>query len=316
MFESQGFKIYEAGGIPVSVSLSFLLIAGLSVALNGLVAGTAFAAALFLSVLIHEYGHAFVAMRYGLGASILIHGFGGLCFHRPASSDGKDALVLVAGPLLEIVFGLLMLAVIFFVPAVNAIPWVGTFCLLFVYVSIVWGLINLFVPIYPLDGGRLFHLLLRRFMPETSARTWALRVSLFSIIVAGAFAVWAQRYFLILIVFMIGMQNWNMLQSGAPLVSRGSGRRKPMSDFGKELMSGAEEAFADEDWREAARLCHQLRASVSTIPEKQMNRIWEILGVSTAKMGEHFEALDYLKRAPQTAAVKAAREECEAGLRN
>ena len=205
-----------------------------------------------------------------------------------------------------------MFAGVFFAPEVLAIPWVGTFLSAFAYFSILWGLINLFAPIYPLDGGRLFHLLLRRLMPEASARTWALRVSMAALVLAGAYAVTAQAFFLVLVVFMLGMDNYNALQSGAPLVSRGSGRARPMSDFGKELLSGAEAAFADEDWREAARLCHQLRASVSTISDKQMKRVWEILGLATARMGEHEEAMEYLKRAPDTAAVKEAREACEA----
>ncbi len=311
MYESQGFKIYEAGGVPVSVSVTFLLLLVIVVGFNGLVTGTAMAAAIFLSVLIHEYGHAIVALRFKLGASILIHGLGGLCFHRPASSDRNDALILAAGPLLELAAGGAVFALMFAAPQVMQVAWVGPFLIGFAYFSIVWGLINLFAPIFPLDGGRLFHLLLRRFMSEDSARTWALRVSLGTLVLAGIYAGVSQSFFLLFVIFMLAMDNYNALQSGSPLVGRSSGRAKPMSDFGKELLREAEEAFADEDWREAARLCHQLRASVSTIPAKQMNRVWEILGLANVEMGEHQEALEYLKRAPDNARVRAARERCE-----
>jgi Zn-dependent protease len=314
MFESQGIKIYEVGGVPVSVSVTFLLLVAIVVGFNGVVAGTAMAAGIFLSVLVHEYGHALVALRFRLGASILIHGLGGLCFHRAASSDRDDALILAAGPLLEIAAGGAAIGVMFAAPEVLQIPWVGEFVVAFAYFSIVWGLINLFAPIYPLDGGRLFHLLLRRFMPESSARTWALRVSLGTLVLAGLYAGMTRSFFLLLVIFMLAMDNYQALQSGAPLVGRGSGRAKPMSDFGKELLREAEAAFAEEDWREAARLCHQLRASVSSIPAKQMNRVWEILGLATAEMGEPAEALEYLKRAPDNEKVREARARCERAL--
>ena len=50
------------------------------------------------------------------------------------------------------------------------------------------------------------------------------------------------------------------------------------------------------------------------IPKKTMDQIWEILGVTTTKMGEYEEALNYLKRAPDTKAVKQARQICEEAI--
>lgn len=322
-FETSGYEIFRIAGVPVAVSGSFLFIVVILVAMNGLVDGVAFALALFTSVLIHEWGHAAVAKYYRLAPSILLHGFGGLCFHRPASTDNRDLFIVVMGPVIELVFGFGTLAILAFadpVQLLGASPTVfllKTFLTYFTWVSIVWGAINLFMPIWPLDGGRIMHLLLRKVMPEDSAQTWALRISLFTLIPVAILTVTAGQIFIVIVIAMLAMQNVQALQSGMPIVSRGSSRASSakLSDFGKELLADAESALADEDWREAARLCHQMRASVKSIPKKEMDRVWAIMGIATLKQGEVDEALNYLRRAKPTPDVKAAIAEAEEVLR-
>jgi membrane associated rhomboid family serine protease len=87
-----------------------------------------------------------------------------------------------------------------------------------------------------------------------------------------------------------------------------SAGRKKANDFQKELLAGAEEALAEEDWREAYRLCHQLRATNNAIPDKMQNRVWEILAVTSVELELWKEAESYIKHAPESNQVERARQ--------
>lgn len=312
-FEQSGWKIFSIGDVDVSVSFWYLILMVFIVAMNPGIGGVLFAAAITISVVIHEFGHAIPSKMYRLKPSILLHGFGGLCFHQPADSDGKDVLILLAGPILEIIVGLFAFAVLYL--SAGEIGYTQNwelFLWYFGYVSVVWGLANLLLPLFPLDGGQLFHLLLRRFMDERKAQDLALKASVTVAIPLGILAIAYQWFFGAIICFFIIMDNVNTLRSGARMIQRRA--KKRASNFVKENLDEARAAFADEDWREAARLCHVVRAANDPIPDKQMDQIWEILGIATANQGEWDEALGWLKRAPDTAAVREARRRCEEAL--
>jgi membrane associated rhomboid family serine protease len=89
------------------------------------------------------------------------------------------------------------------------------------------------------------------------------------------------------------------------------GAKRKASDFQKSLLADAEEALADEDWREAYRVCHQLRATSGGLPEKIMNRVWEILAITSVELEIWNEAESYIKHAPDSRQVKRAREKME-----
>ena len=315
-FESSGFRIFSIADIDVSVSMWYAILMVMIVVLNPGLGGVMLALAITASVLIHEFGHAAVSKRYDLAPSILLHGFGGLCTHRPADSDGKDIAIVVAGPLVEIAFGLAAFAALWFLP-VASVGGVGgvalsTFLNYFAWVSIVWGAANLVLPLWPLDGGQLFHLILRRFLPEAKAQEWALKVSVTAAIPVGIAGLVLGHFFIAFLALFIIMGNVQALRAGAALVDRRAKVR--VSDFGKDLMKDAEDAFGAGDWREAYRLCHQLRASESQIPRKMLDRIFTILGLTAVELGESDEALGWLDKAPESAEVREARQRATAGL--
>ena len=66
----------------------------------------------------------------------------------------------------------------------------------------------------------------------------------------------------------------------------------------------------DEDWREAARLGHHMRA-VGAMPAPMLARVWTILGIANMEMGNCDEALDYLERAPDSKEVREAMKTCK-----
>ncbi len=309
-FERSGFRLFSIADIAVAVSPWYAILMVFIIWSNGFVNGLLFALAITISILIHEFGHAIPSKLYDLRPSILLHGFGGLCFHQPADSDWKDILIVVAGPLIQIaVGGLVWFAGIAAGPTGTNID---IFLYFFFWVSVIWGALNLFVPMFPLDGGQLFHLLLRRFVPEHKAQDWALKVSVTVAIPLGILAVWAGFFFGAIICLFIIMDNVGTLRSGSSLIDRRAKVRT--SNFVKENLAAAEAAYADEDWREAARLCHVIRAANDPVAEKQMDRIWELLGLATMRQGEWEEALAWLEKAPQTTEIEAAIEQCRQSL--
>jgi Zn-dependent protease len=313
--ETQGWRVGSIFGVDVSISFGYIFLIGW-ISLMGLrggqvgfAAGLATSAMITLSVLIHELGHALVSKYYRLKPSILLHGFGGVCIHDEASSDGRDALIVLAGPLLQIFVGLLGLglAAVVDIPGRLADVWQ-----VFIGVSLIWGAVNLVLPLWPLDGGKLFHLLLRRFVSADTARRVTLRVSMVVAVVVGVLGLTSGSFFIGFIALFILMDNWSALQADSPLVSRaGKAARARTQGAARELLDEAEAAFAAQNWRDAARLCHQARATRATMSHEDNARVWELLALCAIEQGELDEARDYLRHAPRTAAIEAARKRLE-----
>lgn len=109
--------------------------------------------AVFLSILIHELGHAMTMRNYGdHRVGIVMYAFGGLAQGSKRLTRNEDLLVSAAGPALQIVVGLAVGWSLTLWPLSS--PWLSETLDRFTVVSIFWALLNL-VPVLPLDGGRL-----------------------------------------------------------------------------------------------------------------------------------------------------------------
>lgn len=319
--ERSGYHFFSVGRIDVFVSMWYLILMAFIIfqpfggGVGGgpqIAEGILYAAAVTVALLVHEFGHALVSRHQGLGPSILLHGFGGLCFHEPAETDGKDAIVVAAGPaagflLAVATFGVLQ------IPALQASMPLQTFLQGLLWVSLVWNAINVFLPIWPLDGGKLFHLLLRRGIDESEARDATLRASIATTLLAvfGLYAFTGTfSLFLTILAFFIVMSNWRALQSGQPLVRRRSDAGEP-DDFQVDKIEEAEAALESGDFDEAYRLCHQLRSTGGRLSEEIRDEVWRILAISSTEIGRCDEAQSYFERAPQTKEIQRAREKCE-----
>lgn len=118
-----------------------------------LILGLVTALLLFASVLAHELGHSFVALRQGIGVkSITLFLFGGLASLEKESKTPAEAFtVAIAGPLVSLIlFGT--------ITAINAtIPLtapVAAILGVLAYVNLALALFNL-IPGLPLDGGNI-----------------------------------------------------------------------------------------------------------------------------------------------------------------
>lgn len=324
LFERSGIHWFTWRGISVAVSMWYMILMAFIVFSpmlfggggGAVIGGVIFAAAVTISLLVHEFGHAFVSKHYRLGPSILLHGFGGLCMSESSAiKDGDDARVVLAGPLAGLAFGGLLWLFQAFLPGIAyGTPLLASFISSLLWINIIWSLVNLLLPVWPLDGGQLFHLILRRFMAPDKAQRIALTVSIFVIIPIAivGFMKFKMLFFAILGLFIV-MDNYNSLQSGQPLIDRAGSKPAKASSFHEELMAEAEAAMADEDWREAARLGHHMR-SVGAMPDAMLARVWTILGIANMNLGNYKEALDYLERAPDSKEVRAAYQNCKKHL--
>lgn len=174
---------FSIAGIPVRVHPLFWLIALLLGSSGDLLQIVIWILVVFVSILIHELGHAFAFHWYGLRSQILLHFSGGLTIPEASPWGGgyasvaigpvQQILISLAGPgagfalaafviagvqllggsvAINFLFGFLPL------PTSATLPFGGftmsIFLTMMLWVNVFWGLINL-LPIFPLDGGQV-----------------------------------------------------------------------------------------------------------------------------------------------------------------
>jgi len=153
-------------GFPVKVRAGFGVFMLLIIALNGLELGLWLAGSIAVFTLAHELGHALAARRTGSEASISLDFMAGYASFVPARplSRRERALISAAGPLTQIILGVLVLIAIGVNPfdhqqfaadyATLAIWWAGP----------IIGVFNL-IPVLPLDGGNIASEAIDYFVP-------------------------------------------------------------------------------------------------------------------------------------------------------
>lgn len=114
---------------------------------------------LFFSVLLHELGHSYVALRYQIPIKqITLFIFGGMAhMGKEPPSPRAECLIAMAGPLVSVILGAgcfggaMALESLFAQPGVQGLVVLGS---LLGMVNVQLGLFNL-IPGFPLDGGRV-----------------------------------------------------------------------------------------------------------------------------------------------------------------
>jgi stage IV sporulation protein FB len=145
-------------------------------------------ACVFVSILVHEFGHALTGRLFGSQARIVLYGFGGLAV---GSTQGlrrwQRVAVLFAGPGAGFLLLGLVLAVRPFLPPEEGfrLSPLGGAGLFLIEINLFWGLMNL-LPVWPLDGGQISGELL------SAWRRDGFRIALqISIVTGAAIAIWS-----------------------------------------------------------------------------------------------------------------------------
>ena len=196
-------NLFRIFGIQLAVHASFFLLLAyvgyegwVEGGLPGLLWSVGLIVLFFVCVILHELGHSLTARRYGVRVPrILLLPIGGMAeFDRIPRKPSQELLITVAGPAVNFVLA----AVLF------ALSWRGlvnrenipeySFASLIDQLwlwNLVMGIFNL-LPVFPMDGGRIFRALLALKLSYLKATYWAVTVGR---VLALGFALLAAFYF-------------------------------------------------------------------------------------------------------------------------
>ncbi len=167
------FKVGRFAGVDVFVHFTFvLLISWVALvhwqqgqSLAAMVAGVAFILAIFLCVVLHEFGHVLMAARYGVKTrDVILLPIGGVArLEKMPANPHQELWVALAGPAVNVAIA----AVLFlwlrltasFEPLHSLTLTTGPFLERIMAINIFMVLFNM-IPAFPMDGGRVLRALL------------------------------------------------------------------------------------------------------------------------------------------------------------
>jgi Zn-dependent protease len=194
-------NLFRVFGIRLAVHFTFLLLVAYAAwagwtenpanRWTGLALDLVLIVLLFTCIVLHELGHSLTARRYGIGVSrILLLPIGGMAeFDGIPRQPRRELLISLAGPAVN--FTIVLLLLLF-------LPWpenwssdsvefsvrgVGD---LLLRINLIMGAFNL-LPVFPMDGGRVFRALLATRLSYLRATFWAATIGK---VLAVAGAVW------------------------------------------------------------------------------------------------------------------------------
>ena len=167
------WKLGTFAGIDVYVHATFLLLIGWIGysywlqygTIAKVVEGILFILALFLCVVLHEYGHALTARRYGIKTrDITLYPIGGVArLERLPDKPIEELWVALMGPAVNVVIAALLFVVLYLsgglAQITNLTVASGSFLMRLMLVNISLVVFNL-LPAFPMDGGRVLRALL------------------------------------------------------------------------------------------------------------------------------------------------------------
>lgn len=226
------FRIGSAFGIPIKLDLTFLLVlplfawiigsqvgelagqfnrvldAGIEIAALTdpsylpWVIGTAAALGLFTGVVLHEFGHSLMAMRFGFPIeSITLWIFGGIAKFTEMPEDWRQEFAIaVAGPVVSVAIGVVCGGVYVLVP--DSLPAVRFVVAYLALMNVALAVFNL-LPAFPMDGGRVLRALLSRSRPYARATKIAADVGKGFALLLGLFGLLSLNVILIGVAFFV-----------------------------------------------------------------------------------------------------------------
>jgi Zn-dependent protease/predicted transcriptional regulator len=159
---------------------------------------------LFVSVIIHELGHAVMARAYGVRTqNITLWLLGGVAqFDEMPRQRGAEAVVALVGPIVSFALGMLFWILDRSTPM--SLPGTKFIFVYLCFLNIVLAVFNL-LPAMPLDGGRILRSLLALRMSHLRATQVSARISKVLAVLLGLLGLLSFNFFLIAVAFFIYM---------------------------------------------------------------------------------------------------------------
>lgn len=260
-------------GIPVKIHWTFLLII-LYVVSSSFMEGTqwsdiiievVFLLTMFFCVVLHEFGHALTAKRYGVETEdIVLLPIGGVARLRNMPEKPKQELIIaIMGPMVNVIIAIIIFCGLLLfnknsiqeADSITRLSWQTFFPLLMI--SNIFLLIFNMIPAFPMDGGRVLRSLLAMKFGRLNATKWASRLGQFICIIFIGIGIYYQQWNAVLIgvfIFFGAMQEYQAVVSDAMFknINVGQACRKifrtlvehiSVSEAYQLLLSGAERNF-------------------------------------------------------------------------
>ena len=216
--------LFQLAGIQVYLHFTWFIVAALEMTqfarrYESPVWGVMEYLALFLIVLLHEFGHAFACRQTGGQADrIVLWPLGGVAFVNPAPRPGAYLWSIAAGPLVNVFlfpffsFGLLIART----PALSLHnPDASNFLFSLWAINTALLVFNL-LPIYPLDGGQIVRALLWFWVGPIKSLRIASGIGFVGAILLALVALLAKSFWLGILAFFVFMQaqaGWRRAQA-------------------------------------------------------------------------------------------------------
>jgi len=194
---SWSIKLFRFKGIEVKVHLTFVLIliwaayrwsSGSGAGWQGALFGVVATLLLFAAVTLHEFGHSFQAIKYGVKVrDITLMPMGGLArMDEIPEKPAQELRIALAGPLVNFAIAALLIGLGAILQirsvitldelarSIGQISWNGMLAYLSM-ANLALGIFNL-IPAYPMDGGRVLRALLAMRLDYGKATSIAIAV--------------------------------------------------------------------------------------------------------------------------------------------
>ncbi len=309
---------FRLGSIPVEVHPSHLLVSGM-LALGGIpergtstrwpfgavgaetASGHASAVAVyilswmfivFVSVLIHELGHALASRMFGYRPSIALAWMGGHTL--PTDAPGplpwkRDVLITAAGPFFGLMLGFASYAAS---QRFEEPPGLVFFLQTFALANFFWAVLNM-MPVLPLDGGRITTALATRaFGPRTGfmlAQGLAVLASVGIVLLGVAL----QQFILVVMFAMFGLQAFRAMLAS---FQGGAAESAPLTGPLAEKLREARVALDAGRMDEARRLGASVLEAPEGLTPTLASHAHHLMGWIALKEGHGRKALDHFSQ--------------------
>ncbi len=162
---------------------------------------------MFVSLLVHEYGHALTAVYFGAPSAVTLEAFGGCASYSPVGmTRTQQFLITLNGPLFQSV--LIALSYYLLHSGVFASsPYIQYALYITMRLNIIWVLFNL-VPLPPLDGSKIVYFALEKLFGERADKMMPILGSVSTCLLIPYLFFWGYYFFagLLLILWYNSMQ--------------------------------------------------------------------------------------------------------------
>lgn len=207
------FEFRGPWGVPVQIGASIILLPLILIdfgaGARALAFDVMFVAILLGSIYLHELGHAWGCLIQGVPVKrIMLYGGGGFCERTRSASRYEQELIVAMGPIVTIV----LWAVAGLIAPMISDPETRWVFQMIAWVNGFLAILNL-LPVHPLDGGKLFELILHRVISPVTATTISACVGLLFAVVWVPMMLYGFMTFGFILFFLPSVRmHWQMLR--------------------------------------------------------------------------------------------------------